>query len=279
MVPVYDAAHSTDAHLMKNLLEQAGIASYIRGEYLQGGLGDIPVSGMMQVCVDAADVERARAIIDDWNRGAAQVSDDETDMVDGTAIASAAATGRSGFGRTLLAGLIGAALGAGLMWAGLRGPSTQDAFDYNGDGIPDDRFFYSGNVLERIESDRNRDGKVDLITEYGVDGNAVGSESDNDFDGRMESKTRYLHGQWQSEKSDDDGDGTFEYQGDAISGVVYSQQWLDTQGRVFKRVQYKGNVPVTGEIDTDKDGTLDTRRFYDSTGEITRTEKSSPGGA
>ena len=82
-----------------------------------------------------------------------------------------------------------------------------------------------------------------------------------------------LHEQWQSEKSDDDGDGMFEYQADGISGVIYSQQWLDAQGDVFKRVQYKGNVPVTGEIDTDKDDTPDTRRFYDSAGEITRTEK------
>jgi hypothetical protein len=52
--------------------------------------------------------------------------------------------------------------------------------------------------------------------------------------------TRYLHEQWQSEKSDDDGDGMFEYQADGISGVIYSQQWLDAQGHVFKRVQYKG---------------------------------------
>lgn len=159
------------------------------------------------------------------------------------------------------------------MWAGLRGPSTQDAFDYNGDGVPDDRFFYSGDVLERIESDRNHDGKVDQVTKYGVDGNAASSESDNDFDGRMETKTRHLHGQWQSQESDDDGDGAAEYQADAVSGVVYGEQWLDAQGRVFKRVQYKDNVPVSGEIDTDKDGMLDTRRFYDRTGEITRSEK------
>lgn len=89
----------------------------------------------------------------------------------------------------------------------------------------------------------------------------------------METKTRYLHGQWQSEESDGDGDGAIEYQADAISGVVYSEQWFDAQGRVFKRVQYKGNVPVSGEIDIDKDGTFDTRRFYDPTGEITRSEK------
>lgn len=273
MVPVYDAAHSTDAHLVKNLLEQAGIASYIRGEYLQGGLGDIPVSGMMQVCVDAGDAAQARAIIDDWESGAPPMAEDGPDDAIEPPAVPAGAIGKSGFGRILFAVVFGAALGAGLMWLGLRGPAIENAYDYNGDGKPDERLFYAGDVLKRVENDRNYDGKIDATVSYAADGSAAHGESDNDFDGRMETKTRYLHGQWQSEESDDDGDGVFEYQADAISGVVYSQQWLDTQGRISKRVQYKGNVPITGEIDTDKDGILDTRRFYDSTGEITRSEK------
>jgi hypothetical protein len=89
----------------------------------------------------------------------------------------------------------------------------------------------------------------------------------------MESRTRYLHGQWQSDEADDDGDGAADYRADAISGVVYSQQWLDAQGRTVKRVQFKNNAPVSGEVDTDRDGALDTRHFYDRTGEITRSEK------
>ncbi len=273
MVPVYDAAHSTDAHLMKNLLEQAGIASYIRGEYLQGGLGDIPVTGMMQVCVEAADVERARAIIDDWNRGVLPIAEEELEDPIEPLSTPTDTAGKFGFGRFLFASLFGAALGAGLMWVGLRGPSTEYAFDYNGDGKPDERSFYSGNSLKRVEYDRNHDGKTDASVSYANDGSVARGESDNDFNGRMETKTRYLHGQWQSEESDDDGDGAIEYQADAVSGVVYSEQWLDAQGRVFKRVQYEGNAPVTGQIDADKDGTLDTRRFYDRTGEITRSEK------
>lgn len=273
MVPVYDAAHSTDAHLMKNLLEQAGIASYIRGEYLQGGLGDIPVSGMMQVCVDAGDVERARAIIDDWNRGVLPIAEEELEYPIESMAAPTDTTGKSGFARTLFAGLFGAALGAGLMWAGLRGPSTQNVFDYNGDGVPDELLFYSGDALERVESDRNRDGKIDQITKYGADGNAISGDSDNDFDGRMEVRSRYLHGQWLNEETDRNADGAVDYQVDAVSGVIFSEQWLDAEGRMVKRVQYKNGMPVTGEIDTDKDGTLDTRRFYDSTGEIMRSEK------
>ncbi|MGI8561093.1 MAG: DUF2007 domain-containing protein [Luteimonas sp.] len=69
MVPVYDAAHATDAHLIKHLLEDAGIPCYIRGEHLQGGLGEIPVHGLMSVCVPESEALRARAIVVDWQDG------------------------------------------------------------------------------------------------------------------------------------------------------------------------------------------------------------------
>lgn len=279
MVPVYDAAHSTDAYLVKNLLEQDGIACYIRGEYLQGGLGDIPVNGMMQVCVDAADVPRARAIIDDWNSGSPAFADDddgEGDVAvhaDERAEAQPSVAGKSNFGRTLVISLLGAAAGAGLTWAGLHQPASVSTLDHNGDGRPEQHFFYSGNVLERFENDRNHDGRIDEIIWYDRNGSPSRGQSDNDFDGRMESTSRYLHGLWQSGESDDDADGRIDYRSDAISGVLYSEQWLDAEGRVSKRIRYRGGVPVDGEIDSDQDGVLDTRRSYDRRGEITRSEK------
>ncbi|GAA4858338.1 DUF2007 domain-containing protein [Luteimonas vadosa] len=69
MVPVYDAAHATDAHLIKHLLEDAGIPSYIRGEHLQGGLGELPVHGLVSVCVPESEALRARAIVVEWQEG------------------------------------------------------------------------------------------------------------------------------------------------------------------------------------------------------------------
>lgn len=67
VISVYQAENSTDAHLIKNLLAQAGIDSYIRGEYLQGGLGDIPVSGMISVCVSPEAAVTAREIVREWD--------------------------------------------------------------------------------------------------------------------------------------------------------------------------------------------------------------------
>jgi hypothetical protein len=69
MVPVYDADHATDAHLIRHLLEEAGIPCYIRGEHLQGALGELPVFGTMSVCVPEGDAERARALVRAWQDG------------------------------------------------------------------------------------------------------------------------------------------------------------------------------------------------------------------
>ena len=51
MKPVYDAANLIDAHLVRHALEDAGIPVFIRGEALTGGIGELPVHGMLQVCV------------------------------------------------------------------------------------------------------------------------------------------------------------------------------------------------------------------------------------
>lgn len=42
---VYDAHHSLDAHVVKNLLENEGIAAFIQGEHLQGGVGELAAIG------------------------------------------------------------------------------------------------------------------------------------------------------------------------------------------------------------------------------------------
>ena len=43
---LYEASNAIEANLLKGLLETEGIEVFIRGEYLQGGIGDLPVSGI-----------------------------------------------------------------------------------------------------------------------------------------------------------------------------------------------------------------------------------------
>lgn len=67
MKVVYKANDAIEARLMKNMLQQANIDSFIHGELLQGGIGDLQALGLVQVLVDDDDYRIAKEIIDDWN--------------------------------------------------------------------------------------------------------------------------------------------------------------------------------------------------------------------
>lgn len=66
MISVFEAANSLEAHMILNLLEQEGIHGRIDGEYLQGGIGELQVIGLVRVMVEEADMTLARAVIGTW---------------------------------------------------------------------------------------------------------------------------------------------------------------------------------------------------------------------
>ena len=76
MKSIYQAAHVTDAYMVRSLLEQARIEAWIRGEHLQGGLGELPLGGQITVCVAEADAGRARRIVTEWDRSLPDDDDD-----------------------------------------------------------------------------------------------------------------------------------------------------------------------------------------------------------
>ncbi|AWV08112.1 putative signal transducing protein [Marilutibacter maris] len=51
MKVVYEADTLIDAHLVKHALEDAGIPVFLRGEALVGGMGELPLFGVVAVCV------------------------------------------------------------------------------------------------------------------------------------------------------------------------------------------------------------------------------------
>lgn len=59
---IYRAANIIDAHLVKGTLEQEGIHAFVSGEYLTGGVGQLPTFDLVSVMVADHDAERARAI-------------------------------------------------------------------------------------------------------------------------------------------------------------------------------------------------------------------------
>jgi len=79
MRAIYDAENVVDAHLVKHALEDAGIPAFIRGEYLTGALGELPMHGLVQVCVPDAAWEDAQACLSRLDLTRAALADDGPD--------------------------------------------------------------------------------------------------------------------------------------------------------------------------------------------------------
>ncbi|HEX6928786.1 MAG TPA: DUF2007 domain-containing protein [Gammaproteobacteria bacterium] len=69
MKTVYTAQHSIDAHVVRGLLESHGIDAIVTGDYLQGGIGELPALGIVEVRVAEQDMAEARSIIEVFQTG------------------------------------------------------------------------------------------------------------------------------------------------------------------------------------------------------------------
>jgi hypothetical protein len=81
MKVVYEAANLIDAHLVRHALEAAEIPVFLRGEHLLGGIGELPLFGVVAVCVPDAAWPEARAIVEalPMNDSSAQGASDPLD--------------------------------------------------------------------------------------------------------------------------------------------------------------------------------------------------------
>jgi len=68
MITVYSATGIMDAHLIKGLLESEGIPAVVVGDCLQGGIGELPVTGLITVRVEDDLASRAGRLIEDFER-------------------------------------------------------------------------------------------------------------------------------------------------------------------------------------------------------------------
>lgn len=60
---VYHAENLFDAHLVKDALEHAEIPAFISGEYLTGGVGQLPAMDYIAVMVPESALPAARAVV------------------------------------------------------------------------------------------------------------------------------------------------------------------------------------------------------------------------
>jgi len=76
-VEVYSAESTTEAHLLQGLLAQYDIQAEVSGHYLQGAFGELPVTNMIQIVVDAVDEKRAQDVIKRYEQGEFTIDDED----------------------------------------------------------------------------------------------------------------------------------------------------------------------------------------------------------
>jgi len=108
--------------------------------------------------------------------------------------------------------------------------------------------------MNHVSTDRNSDGKVDMILSYS--GDVLRSASyDNDFDGYFETRYEYNRkGLVIRGEIDRNHDGKPDLIEDYTLDQLSSQEFLDKTGRVVKRSFFKLGAKVREEIDQDGDG-------------------------
>lgn len=81
---VYRAQNLIDAHLVKDALESAEVPAFISGEYLTGGVGQLPALDYVAVLVPESSLDIAEPIVREIDqalaeaRSAIQELDDDT---------------------------------------------------------------------------------------------------------------------------------------------------------------------------------------------------------
>src|SRR3954463_2189147 len=125
---VYECNLAVEAHMIVDLLSQAGISARCDGEFLQSAAGEIPLGNTVKVRVDPSRAVEAREVIADWEK----LRPDEP---------AAAPAARATRFRSPLWFLGGVLVGAGVAFLMFfKSQPHSSAYDRNSDGRADTRW-------------------------------------------------------------------------------------------------------------------------------------------
>jgi hypothetical protein len=249
---VFECTLAVEAHMVCDLLSQAGISARVDGEFMQSAMGEIPLGNVVKVRVDPTRAAEAREVIADWEK------------LQPVEPAAVPVTKTPRF-RSLLWFIVGTTVGIAGAFIALRTPASYDSVDYDGDGNNDIKYEYKGRAIARMEFDRDDDGKVDARWIFDVNGMEREYDSDDDFDGRFEWRGDAEEGEVTRSMLDADGDGRPEQVEHFRHGVLVSIDYHQgSGGRIVKREFYKSGLLDTAEFDDDGDGVFERRVHYDA---------------
>lgn len=66
MKRIFQASNLIEASIIQGFLEQCGIQVHISGFYLQGGIGELPVSGLVSLWVEDDQFDQARQLLKEY---------------------------------------------------------------------------------------------------------------------------------------------------------------------------------------------------------------------
>lgn len=258
MKTLYEPSNSLEAQMIHDLLLQEGISTRIDGAYLQGGVGELPASGLVRLVVEEHNYERGRDVIKRWEATEVPIS---TAPINPPSKALGAA----------IAGLLIGVVGT---YAFFHVPVTVGGNEYNGDGVLDERWNYSASGMYLGNTiDRNLDRKADYLTHTNQQGHDISVEADDNFDGIYESKYHLKAGFFEFGEVDTDGDSYPDLKYHFKHGVLESAEYINPYSGLPVRVEhFRMGLLAAADVDTNDDGKLDKRYTYSNTAKIVREE-------
>jgi hypothetical protein len=254
---VYECTLAVEAHMICDLLSQAGISARVDGAFLSGAGGELPLGNTVKVRVAPGQAAEARAVIAEWEK-----------QQTGDALPPVTAQPRV---KALAWFAVGALVGGAFAFVMINMTRRDDnivnsnGVDNNGDGRIDVVYTSVGSVLSQTTFDRNFDGAYDARWTFDARGAGKHFEADNNFDGRFEWQADVEYGQVSRDVLDADGDGrpeqVWHFEHGVISQVDY---YFASGGRVVKREFFKAGLLDAVEYDDDGDGVFERRVQFDS---------------
>jgi hypothetical protein len=272
-VTVYKTGDPAFIAFAKSILGSEGINYYFKGEGIQDlfaggrlGTGYNPVIGPVEIQVDEKDVEKAKELLNQIEKGEFENLETDAEYDHAEKVEDSGAK-RHSFRDLFIGVIIGVLISViGIIVYNYRKEHFSGVvkYDLNKDSKPDLFYYYKNEVIVRVEQDRNFDGKIDLWNFY-KDGSLDHGVSDNNFDGIVDTWFNFRNGllaQFEIDTNSDNKPEIIEY---FTNEVLSEKVWIDESSRkIWKRALFDSGIMKEEYIDQDYDGTFDIKIIYDS---------------
>lgn len=272
-VTVYETGDPAVIAFVKSIFQSEGIRYFCKGEALQDlfaggrlGTGFNPIIGSIEIQVDEKDVEKAKELLNQIEKGEFKLLETDADYTHAEKVEDSGAK-RHNLKDLLIGVIIGVSISViGFVVYNYGGKHFPDVvkYDLNKDSKPDLFYHYKNGVIVKVEQDRNFDGKIDLW-EFYKDGDLNHGVSDNNFDGVVDTWFNFKNGLLDQIEIDTNSDNKPEIIEYYTNGVLSEKVWIDESShKIWKRALYDSGVMREEYIDRDYDGTFDIKIIYDS---------------